>query len=144
MTVATNHPSLLLFLVLPSVAVQHTMTSSTTHIPPTFLIVCSDDVELQVDTSLLSRNSAVFRDMFQLEAQDRECKVEETSTEFNLMTDALSSAPSGLSLNQIRVLVKLGDKYDSLMLNVVARMNLVYVSCLVPESTQSFDRIMPI
>lgn len=101
------------------------MTSSAANTSESFLLISSDQQKISADPDLLRRYSNVFRDMLDFKSAEQECKVAETGSEISLMINALEGGtPNGCNKEEIRVLIKLADKYDSLLLMAVAKANL--------------------
>jgi hypothetical protein len=95
-----------------------------------FTLITSDNISIEVDSTLLSKHSSVFADMFELpvnEDQKSECKVSETSKEIKLMIEVLdveSNQQKNYGLVEIRTLVKLSDKYHCEKLGFLAECSL--------------------
>lgn len=92
----------------------------------TFTLITSDNISIEVDATLLSKNSTIFADMFEISSttDTPACTVSESESEINLMIEVLKEDKGEYDLDQIKTLVKLADKYDSRTLAYAAKGNL--------------------
>jgi hypothetical protein len=89
----------------------------------TFTLITSDDISIEVDSTLLSKHSTIFADMFEISSTTvtPSCTVSESESEINLMIEVLKEDKGEYDLDQIKTLVKLADKYDSRTLSYAAK-----------------------
>ena len=89
----------------------------------TFTLVTADEISIEVDAILLSKHFTVFADMFEISSttDTPSCTVSESESEINLMMEVLKEDKGEFDLDQIKILVKLADKYDSRTLSYAAK-----------------------
>lgn len=81
------------------------------------MLISSDDISIPVDPAFLAAHSTVFRDLLAVprtaDAADvSACRITETAVDFNLFFDVLHGNRNEVSLEKLRVLVEMADKYD--------------------------------
>lgn len=102
----------------------------------TFYLLTSDAERVAVDTHLLASNSTVFKDLLEIgsaEGGNKTCKVAETVQEIRLLVKTLETSKiDDRSADTLKVLARLGDKYDIRKVVSALQEELVYAGSLIP------------
>jgi hypothetical protein len=81
-------------------------------------LLTSDEKVVSVDTAFLSIHSIVFKEMFLLpQASDNDdstahCTISESEKDINLMIEGMKGTVRDYNPEEMKVLIRLGDKYD--------------------------------
>jgi hypothetical protein len=81
-------------------------------------LLTSDNKVVSVDTAFLSIHSIVFKEMFLLpQSSDNDdstahCTISESEKDINLMIEGMKGTVRDYNHEEMKVLIRLGDKYD--------------------------------